>query len=64
MPPTCPTQTSLSAQVASRAYSASFSGSSAYAEVAFVDPYWPAFRRVDLLRALRDYTRQQRRSGA
>ncbi len=37
---------------------------SAYAEVAFVDPYWPAFRRVDLLRALRDYTLRQRRFGA
>jgi short-chain Z-isoprenyl diphosphate synthase len=37
---------------------------SAYAEFAFVDPYWPAFRRVDLLRALRDYSRRQRRFGA
>lgn len=37
---------------------------SAYAEVAFVDPYWPAVRRVDLLRALRDYTRRPRRFGA
>jgi short-chain Z-isoprenyl diphosphate synthase len=37
---------------------------SAYAEFAFVDPYWPAFRRVDLLRALRDYARRQRRFGA
>lgn len=36
---------------------------SAYAEFAFVDPYWPAFRRVDLLRALRDYTRRRRRFG-
>jgi short-chain Z-isoprenyl diphosphate synthase len=37
---------------------------SAYAEFAFVDPYWPAFRRVDLLRSLRDYSRRQRRFGA
>jgi short-chain Z-isoprenyl diphosphate synthase len=37
---------------------------SAYAEFAFVDPYWPAFRRVDLLRALRDYTRRKRRFGS
>lgn len=37
---------------------------SAYAEFVFVDPYWPAFRRVDLLRALRDYARRQRRFGA
>jgi short-chain Z-isoprenyl diphosphate synthase len=35
----------------------------AYAECAFVDPYWPAFRRVDFLRALRDYTRRERRFG-
>ncbi len=37
---------------------------SAYAELSFVDPYWPAFRRVDLLRALRDYTGRQRRVGS
>ncbi|MHB1905424.1 MAG: polyprenyl diphosphate synthase [Acidimicrobiales bacterium] len=36
---------------------------SAFAEVAFVDPYWPAFRKVDLLRALRDFTRRERRFG-
>ena len=36
---------------------------SAYAEYAFVDVYWPAFRRVDLLRALRDFTRRERRFG-
>lgn len=37
---------------------------SAYAECVFVDPYWPAFRRIDLLRALRDYARRERRFGA
>ena len=37
---------------------------SAYAEFVFVDPFWPAFRRVDLLRALRDYSRRERRFGA
>jgi len=37
---------------------------SAYAEFVFVDAYWPAFRRVDLLRVLRDYARRQRRFGA
>ena len=37
---------------------------SAFAEFAFVDPYWPAFRKVDLLRALRDFTRRDRRFGA
>jgi short-chain Z-isoprenyl diphosphate synthase len=36
---------------------------SAYAECVFVDPYWPAFRRVDFLRALRDYARRDRRFG-
>jgi short-chain Z-isoprenyl diphosphate synthase len=37
---------------------------SAYAEFVFVDPFWPAFRRVDLLRALRDFARRDRRHGA
>jgi short-chain Z-isoprenyl diphosphate synthase len=36
---------------------------SAYAECVFVDPYWPEFRRVDFLRALRDYARRDRRFG-
>ncbi len=36
---------------------------SAYAEFAFVDPFWPAFRRVDFLRTLRDFTRRERRYG-
>lgn len=36
---------------------------SAYSEFAFVDVYWPAFRRVDFLRALRDFTRRNRRFG-
>ena len=35
----------------------------AYAEYVFVDPYWPAFRRVDFLRALRDYAKRDRRFG-
>ncbi len=35
----------------------------AYAEYAFVDVYWPAFRHVDFLRALRDFTRRKRRYG-
>jgi short-chain Z-isoprenyl diphosphate synthase len=37
---------------------------SAFAEFAFVDPYWPAFRKIDLLRALRDFSRRDRRFGA
>lgn len=36
---------------------------SAYAECVFVDPYWPEFRRVDLIRALRDFARRDRRFG-
>jgi short-chain Z-isoprenyl diphosphate synthase len=35
----------------------------AYAEYLFVDPYWPAFRRVDFVRALRDYAQRDRRFG-
>ena len=37
---------------------------SAYSEMWFTDAYWPAFRRVDFLRALRDYSRRNRRYGA
>ena len=36
---------------------------SAYSEFVFVDVNWPAFRRVDFLRALRDYTGRSRRFG-
>jgi len=35
----------------------------AYAEYSFVDVYWPEFRRVDFLRALREFTRAERRFG-
>jgi len=35
----------------------------AYSEFVFVDPYWPDFRRVDFLRALRDYAHRERRFG-
>ena len=35
----------------------------AYSEYSFVDVYWPAFRRVDFLRAMRDFTRRERRFG-
>lgn len=35
----------------------------AYAEFSFVDVYWPDFRRVDFLRALRDFTHSNRRYG-
>ncbi len=36
---------------------------SAYSEFVFVDVNWPAFRRVDFLRALRDYVGRSRRFG-
>lgn len=36
---------------------------SAHSEYYFCDPYWPEFRRVDFLRALRDYQRRTRRYG-
>jgi short-chain Z-isoprenyl diphosphate synthase len=37
---------------------------SAYSEMWFTEAHWPAFRRVDFLRALRDYTARHRRFGA
>jgi short-chain Z-isoprenyl diphosphate synthase len=37
---------------------------SAHSEFYFCDAYWPGFRRVDFLRALRDYASRQRRFGA
>lgn len=36
---------------------------SAYSEMWFTEAYWPAFRRVDFLRALRDYSARHRRFG-
>ncbi len=37
---------------------------SAYSEMWFTEAHWPAFRRVDFLRALRDYSQRHRRYGA
>ena len=37
---------------------------SAQSEFYFCEAYWPDFRRVDFLRALRDYSRRHRRLGA
>jgi len=37
---------------------------SAYSEMWFTEAHWPEFRRVDFLRALRDYTARHRRFGA
>jgi short-chain Z-isoprenyl diphosphate synthase len=36
---------------------------SAHSEFYFCDAYWPEFRRIDFLRALRDYQRRTRRFG-
>ncbi|WP_042438440.1 isoprenyl transferase [Streptacidiphilus albus] len=36
---------------------------SAHSEFYFCEAYWPAFRKVDFLRALRDYANRQRRFG-
>jgi short-chain Z-isoprenyl diphosphate synthase len=36
---------------------------SAYSEMWFTEAHWPAFRRVDFLRALRDYSLRHRRFG-
>jgi short-chain Z-isoprenyl diphosphate synthase len=36
----------------------------AHSEFYFCDAYWPAFRRVDFLRALRSYAARHRRFGA
>ena len=36
---------------------------SAYSEFYFCDAYWPAFRRIDLLRAIRSFQQRERRFG-
>jgi short-chain Z-isoprenyl diphosphate synthase len=36
---------------------------SAYSELYFCEAYWPAFREIDFLRAVRSYTARQRRHG-
>jgi tritrans,polycis-undecaprenyl-diphosphate synthase [geranylgeranyl-diphosphate specific] len=35
----------------------------AYSELIFMDVYWPDFRKIDLLRALRTFQKRQRRLG-
>lgn len=37
---------------------------SAYSEFYFCEALWPDFRRVDFMRALRDYASRQRRFGS
>jgi tritrans,polycis-undecaprenyl-diphosphate synthase [geranylgeranyl-diphosphate specific] len=36
---------------------------SAYSELVFVDEYWPDFRKIDLMRAVRTYQKRARRFG-
>jgi len=36
---------------------------SAYSELVFMDVFWPEFRKIDLMRAVRTYQRRQRRYG-
>jgi len=36
---------------------------SAYSELVFLDVYWPEFRKIDLMRAIRTYQKRQRRFG-
>jgi tritrans,polycis-undecaprenyl-diphosphate synthase [geranylgeranyl-diphosphate specific] len=36
---------------------------SAYSELVLVDVYWPAFRKIDLMRAIRSYQMRSRRYG-
>jgi short-chain Z-isoprenyl diphosphate synthase len=37
---------------------------SAYSELYFCEAYWPAFREIDFLRAVRSYSARERRYGA
>ena len=37
---------------------------SAHSEFYFCEAFWPDFRKVDLLRAIRTYAERQRRFGA
>jgi tritrans,polycis-undecaprenyl-diphosphate synthase [geranylgeranyl-diphosphate specific] len=37
---------------------------SAYSELCFLDVYWPDFRLIDLLRAVRTFQKRKRRFGA
>ncbi|MCK5670838.1 undecaprenyl diphosphate synthase family protein, partial [Candidatus Bathyarchaeota archaeon] len=36
---------------------------SAYSELFLVDVYWPSFRKIDLMRAIRGFQLRQRRFG-
>ncbi|MEM3583918.1 MAG: undecaprenyl diphosphate synthase family protein, partial [Nitrososphaerales archaeon] len=36
---------------------------SAYSELVFLDVFWPDFRKIDLMRAIRTYQKRIRRFG-
>jgi tritrans,polycis-undecaprenyl-diphosphate synthase [geranylgeranyl-diphosphate specific] len=36
---------------------------SAYSELVFMDIYWPEFRKIDLMRAIRTFQKRKRRMG-
>ena len=36
---------------------------SAYSELVFMDIFWPEFRKIDLMRAIRTYQERRRRAG-
>lgn len=36
----------------------------AYTELYFTDTYWPDFRKEELIKALEDFSRRERRFGA
>ncbi len=63
-PSTCPTPTSSSAPAANSASAISCLWQSAYAELVFVDTYWPDFGKADLERAISDFCGRERRYGA
>jgi len=35
----------------------------AYSELVFMDVFWPGFRMIDLMRAIRTYQKRHRRHG-
>ena len=36
---------------------------SAYSELVFLDIFWPEFRKIDLMRAIRTFQKRKRRAG-
>ena len=36
---------------------------SAYSELVFLDVFWPGFRKIDLMRAIRVFQKRKRRIG-